>query len=184
VSFVRGYLKPAHSENLDTRERLQIVPGELRRRGVAVGWHIPPAAEQLPAFMDRFEQAYVGATNEASAADRRSIGSLSSSLDPSISRWQWLRHSIDVARDVARSRSWICSLVDFARPCPRSTEYKCLLMAAGDSHNAIWIDEAHRPALSLASVCSSSSAVSIKFGTRASCSSPQSSNVTIKCIWQ
>lgn len=45
-------------ENPDTRERLQVVPGELRRCGVAVGRHVPRAAEDLPAFMDRFEQAY------------------------------------------------------------------------------------------------------------------------------
>src|SRR5207302_11219534 len=45
-------------ENADTGERLSVVPGELRTRGVAVGRHIPPPAEALPAFMSRFEQAY------------------------------------------------------------------------------------------------------------------------------
>jgi Fic family protein len=45
-------------ENPDTHERLQVVPGELRRRSVAVGRHVPPPAEDLPAFMDRFGQAY------------------------------------------------------------------------------------------------------------------------------
>ncbi len=45
-------------ENPDTGERLSVVPGELRTRGVAVGRHIPPPAEDLPAFMSRLEQAY------------------------------------------------------------------------------------------------------------------------------
>ncbi|MBA2920772.1 Fic family protein [Sphingomonas sp. MAH-20] len=45
-------------ENPDTAERLRVVPGELRRRGVAVGRHIPPDADELPRFMARFDQAY------------------------------------------------------------------------------------------------------------------------------
>jgi Fic family protein len=45
-------------KNPDTGERLSVVPGELRTRGVAVGRHIPPPAENLPAFMNRLEQAY------------------------------------------------------------------------------------------------------------------------------
>lgn len=45
-------------ENPDTRERLQVVPGELRKRGVAVGRHVPPPAEDLTAFFARFEEAY------------------------------------------------------------------------------------------------------------------------------
>src|SRR6185436_704059 len=45
-------------ENPDTGERLSVVPGELRTREVAVGRHIPPPAEALPAFVNRFEEAY------------------------------------------------------------------------------------------------------------------------------
>jgi Fic family protein len=48
-------------ENSDTHERLAVVPGELRTRGVAVGRQLPPPAEDLPAFMARFEQAYESA---------------------------------------------------------------------------------------------------------------------------
>ena len=45
-------------ENPDTRERIPVVPGQLRSRIVAVGRHVAPAPEDLAAFMDRFEAAY------------------------------------------------------------------------------------------------------------------------------
>lgn len=41
-----------------TKEKLPVVPGELRTRMVAVGIHVPPPPEDLPAFMARFEAAY------------------------------------------------------------------------------------------------------------------------------
>jgi Fic family protein len=41
-----------------TKEKLLVVPGELRTRMVAVGIHVPPPPEDLPAFMARFEAAY------------------------------------------------------------------------------------------------------------------------------
>ncbi|MGE0467654.1 MAG: Fic family protein, partial [Steroidobacteraceae bacterium] len=44
--------------NPDTGERVPVVPGQLRMRTVAVGRHVAPAPEDLPAFMGRFEQAY------------------------------------------------------------------------------------------------------------------------------
>jgi Fic family protein len=45
-------------ENPDTRERIPVVPGQMRSRIVAVGRHVAPDAEDLPAFMGRFEEAY------------------------------------------------------------------------------------------------------------------------------
>ena len=45
-------------ENPDTKERIPVVPGQMRSRTVAVGRHVAPAAEDLPAFMQRFEEAY------------------------------------------------------------------------------------------------------------------------------
>jgi len=45
-------------ENPDTKERLPVVPGELRTRDVAVGKHIPPPPGEIPAFLDRFFDAY------------------------------------------------------------------------------------------------------------------------------
>lgn len=45
-------------ENPDTGERLSVEPGVIRTGDVAVGRHIPPSAGALPAFLDRFEEAY------------------------------------------------------------------------------------------------------------------------------
>lgn len=44
--------------NPDNKERLCVVPGELRTGSVQVGRHIPPSAESLPNFLKRFEEAY------------------------------------------------------------------------------------------------------------------------------
>ena len=46
------------SQNSDTGERLQITPGELRKSSVQVGRHIPPKAESLLRFLERFSEAY------------------------------------------------------------------------------------------------------------------------------
>ncbi|MEZ5514365.1 MAG: Fic family protein [Steroidobacteraceae bacterium] len=45
-------------DNPDTKERVLVVPGQLRSRTVSVGRHVAPAAEDLPGFMRRFEDAY------------------------------------------------------------------------------------------------------------------------------
>ena len=45
-------------QNPDTNERLRIEPGELRKGWVQVGRHIPPNAEALPRFLQRFAEAY------------------------------------------------------------------------------------------------------------------------------
>jgi Fic family protein len=45
-------------EDPRTNEKLPVIPGELRTRAVAVGIHVPPPPEDLPAFMTRFEAAY------------------------------------------------------------------------------------------------------------------------------
>ncbi len=42
----------------DTDERVRVVPGELRRRGVRVGRHIPVSPGAVPRFLERFEEAY------------------------------------------------------------------------------------------------------------------------------
>src|ERR1700681_2261696 len=39
-----------------TKEKIKIVPGELRKDHVIVGRHIPPAPEDLPAFLQRFAE--------------------------------------------------------------------------------------------------------------------------------
>ena len=42
----------------NTSERIRVVPGKLRDGGVQVGKHIPPGAEALPLFLERFAAAY------------------------------------------------------------------------------------------------------------------------------
>jgi Fic family protein len=45
-------------ENPDTGERIRVIPGELRKRDVIVGRHVPVSPGALPRFMKRFEDAY------------------------------------------------------------------------------------------------------------------------------
>jgi Fic family protein len=45
-------------EDPDTKVRLRVVPGELRRRDVKVGNHIPVSPGALPRFLGRFEEVY------------------------------------------------------------------------------------------------------------------------------
>jgi Fic family protein len=47
-------------EDPETHERLRVVPGELRHRGVRVGRHIPISPGAVPRFLDRFENVYSG----------------------------------------------------------------------------------------------------------------------------
>ncbi len=118
-------------ENPDTGERLKVVPGELRRRSVAIGRHIPPQAEELPAFMDRFEQAYA---RERMTKPRQAIAAAAAHH-----RILWIHPFLDGNGRVARLMShamllqlgvgsalWSISR-GLARRC---TEYKGLLMAA------------------------------------------------------
>ncbi len=50
-------------EEPDTKERARVVPGELRRRDVRVGRHIPVSPGALPRFLARFEEVYGGLGN-------------------------------------------------------------------------------------------------------------------------
>jgi Fic family protein len=45
-------------ENPDPKERIKIVPGELRRRDVKVGNHVPISPGAIPRFLDRFKHVY------------------------------------------------------------------------------------------------------------------------------
>jgi Fic family protein len=57
-------------EEPDTHERLRVVPGELRRRDVRVGRHVPVSPGAVPRFLARFEEVYgrVGRTDAILAA--------------------------------------------------------------------------------------------------------------------
>ena len=54
----------------NTKERLRVVPGELRNRDVRVGRHIPPSPRALPRFLEHFETRYgrIGKTDTILAA--------------------------------------------------------------------------------------------------------------------
>jgi len=45
-------------EDPAAKEKIKVVPGELRRRDVAVGRHVPISAPAIPRFLERFEQVY------------------------------------------------------------------------------------------------------------------------------
>jgi Fic family protein len=120
-------------ENPGTRERFQVIPGEWRTRDVAVGRHVPPSAEDLPAFLARFEEAYDPARL---TKPRQAIA-----VAAAHHRLLWIHPFLDGNGRVARltahamlldlgvgSALWSVSR-GLAR---RSTEYKSLLMAADE----------------------------------------------------
>jgi Fic family protein len=45
-------------EDAETRERVRVIPGELRRRDVKVGGHVPISPGALPRFLARYEKVY------------------------------------------------------------------------------------------------------------------------------
>ena len=120
-------------ENPDTGERLPVIPGELRTRAVAVGRHIPPPAEDLPAFIARFEQAY----NSARLTKPRQAIAVAAAHQ----RFLWIHPFLDGNGRVARLMSH-AMLLDLgvgsvlwsiSRGLARSSnEYKRLLMAADE----------------------------------------------------
>ncbi|MGB8408710.1 MAG: Fic family protein [Gallionella sp.] len=46
------------ADNPTTKERIKVIPGELRQRDVAVGRHIPVSALAVPRFLKRYEEVY------------------------------------------------------------------------------------------------------------------------------
>ena len=121
-------------ENPDTNEHLRVVPGELRRRGVAVGRHVPPPAEDLPAFLDRFEQAY----DSVRLTKPRQVVAVAAAHH----RLLWIHPFLDGNGRVARlmSHAMLLDLGVGSALWPisrglarRSAEYKRLLMAADES---------------------------------------------------
>jgi Fic family protein len=45
-------------EDPETKERVRVVPGELRRRDMKVGSHVPVSPGALPRFLGRYEEVY------------------------------------------------------------------------------------------------------------------------------
>jgi hypothetical protein len=50
-------------ENPETKERLKVVPGKLRDRQVKVGRHVPPAPDELDAYVERQNCVAAGQVN-------------------------------------------------------------------------------------------------------------------------
>lgn len=118
-------------KNPDTGEQLQVIPGELRKGWVQVGKHIPPNAEELHLFLDRFSEAY----------DRRRLSQIRQiiALGAAHHRLLWIHPFYDgngrVTRLMSHASLIRCevgsSLWSVARGLARSVkDYKALLMAA------------------------------------------------------
>lgn len=48
------------AENPDTKERIAVIPGEMRKRDARVGRHVATSPGAIPRFMTRFEERYAG----------------------------------------------------------------------------------------------------------------------------
>ena len=118
-------------DNLDSGERLPIIPGELRRNDVIVGRHIAPNPIDLPKFLVRFDKAYAAPPLNA-LRQLQAVGAAHH-------RFLWIHPFLDGNGRVARLMSHALlkrlgigtSLWSVARGLARQQErYKALLMAA------------------------------------------------------
>ena len=89
-------------EDPATKERIKVIPGELRHRDVAVGTACPGRARRaIPRFLQRFEEGLrQPRQNRHHPLDRRRASP--SRLDSPVPRRQRPRRAADVARDAAR----------------------------------------------------------------------------------
>ncbi len=120
-------------ENPDTKERIKVVPGELRDRHVKVGRHIPPDPDELKAFLARFVEAYT-ATHLSKL--RKIIG-----VAAAHHRLLWIHPFLDGNGRVTRlfSHAWLrelevgSELWSVSRGLARNdVEYKSRLIAADE----------------------------------------------------
>jgi Fic family protein len=120
-------------ENPDTKERIPVVPGQLRLRTVAVGRHVAPEASDLPAFIERFADAY----DAASLTKPRQVIAVAAAHH----RFLWIHPFLDGNGRVARLMSHAMlleigigsALWSVSRGLARSAgDYKRLLMAADE----------------------------------------------------
>ncbi|MEP7247842.1 MAG: Fic family protein [Gammaproteobacteria bacterium] len=120
-------------ENPDTHVRVPVVPGELRKRSVAIGRHVPPPAEDLPAFLARFAQAY----DSARLTKPRQVVAIAAAHH----RLLWIHPFLDGNGRVTRllSHAMLLDLGVGSALWPisrglarRSADYKRLLMAADE----------------------------------------------------
>jgi Fic family protein len=121
------------NENPDTKEVVILIAGKMREHDVAVGRHIPPHPENLPAFMTRFTDAY--------APDRLSKTKQIISVAAAHHRLLWIHPFLDGNGRVTRLMSHAMllrlgigsSLWSVARGLARNVDrYKSNLMAADE----------------------------------------------------
>ncbi len=120
-------------ERPETRERLRVVPGELRQRHVKVGRHVPINPEDIPAFLNRFSEAY----NSPLLSKLRKVIAVAASHH----RLLWIHPFLDGNGRVARlfSHAWLrelgigSELWAVSRGLARQVdEYKSMLAAADE----------------------------------------------------
>jgi Fic family protein len=119
-------------ENPDTKERLRVVPGELRRRDVRVGQHVPVSPGALTRFLSRFGSVYA------------SLGKVDGLVGAAAAhhRLLWMHPFLDGNGRVARlmSHAMLLSILDtgavwsIARGLARNVQqYKSLLSNCDNS---------------------------------------------------
>lgn len=120
-------------ENPDTKERIPVIPGQLRARSVAVGRHIAPVAGDLPEFVRRFEKAY----DATQLTKSRQVIAVAAAHH----RFLWIHPFLDGNGRVARLMSHAMlldigigsALWSISRGLARNSgDYKRLLMAADE----------------------------------------------------
>ncbi len=119
--------------NPDTGERVPVVPGQLRSRTVAVGRHVAPAPEDLPAFVLRLEEAF----DAARLTKSRQVIAVAAAHH----RFLWIHPFLDGNGRVARLMSHALlldigigsALWSVSRGLARNSgDYKRLLMAVDE----------------------------------------------------
>jgi Fic family protein len=118
-------------EDLESKKRVRVQPGELRDGEVVVGQHLPPEAAALPRFLERFELAYA----PANLSKMRQVIAVAAAHH----RFVWIHPFYDGNGRVVRLMSHAMlkrlgvgsSLWSVARGLARNVgNYKALLMAA------------------------------------------------------
>jgi len=119
------------AEDPETKERIKVIPGELRHRDVKVASHVPVSPGAVGRFLERFESAYssLGKTDTILA------------VPAAHHRLLWIHPFMDGNGRVARLMSYaiLLEMLDtggvwsIARGLARNvTEYKSMLMACDD----------------------------------------------------
>jgi Fic family protein len=120
-------------EDKATNRIIRVAPGEFRDGEVAVGRHLPPAAELLPQFFEKFENAY---RSDSLSRVRQVIA-----IAAAHHRFVWIHPFYDVNGRVARLMSHASlkrlgigsALWSVSRGLARNVDrYKSLLMAADE----------------------------------------------------